>query len=157
MTGATLLGDGRVVLILNLPELVRDVFRPRAQVFEAGLEPSTEPRFSAKPVAQLQAATKMPNAPNAPLTVMVVDDSLSVRRVLSNRLTTAGWTPLQAKDGLDAFEQLQQMKLPPDLMLVDIEMPADGRLRIHQHAPQAAGLRQPAGHRVDLAGKPETP
>lgn len=121
-TGATLLGDGRVVLILNLPELVRDVFRPRPQAFDARKEPRTVSSATSRPLPQLPAA-KVPRPANAALTVLVVDDSLSVRRVLSNRLMAAGWTPLQAKDGLDALEQLQQMQAPPDLMLVDIEMP----------------------------------
>lgn len=121
-TGATLMGDGRVVLILNLPELVREVFRPRVQAFDPRKESRTTSASVTRPPAQLPAA-KAPSAAPATLTVMVVDDSLSVRRVLSNRLTAAGWTPLQAKDGLDALEQLQQMQVPPDLMLVDIEMP----------------------------------
>jgi chemosensory pili system protein ChpA (sensor histidine kinase/response regulator) len=121
-TGATLLGDGRVVLILNLPELVRDVFRPRGRAFDPRKEARPVPTNITKPPARLSAA-KAANAAPATLTVLVVDDSLSVRRVLSNRLTAAGWTALQAKDGLDALEQLQHMQAPPDLMLVDIEMP----------------------------------
>ncbi|MBI1761787.1 MAG: Hpt domain-containing protein [Acidobacteria bacterium] len=137
LTGATLLGDGSAVLILNLPELLREVFRPRA-AFELRAEPrlpvaaqSAAPRAIASPVITT-SAPKAVAAPvsvpvsaslTVPLTVMVVDDSLSVRRVLTNRLTSAGWNALQAKDGLDALEQLQQMTIPPDLLLVDIEMP----------------------------------
>mgnify|MGYP002381610687 FL=1 len=127
LTGATLLGDGAVVLILNVAELLRDVFRPRLPKLErAEARPVT-----VTPLPTPKASTPKPATPKAPaakavaapLTVMVVDDSLSVRRVLSNRLTTAGWSPLQAKDGLDALEQLQHMTIPPDLLLVDIEMP----------------------------------
>lgn len=132
LTGATLLGDGSAVLILNLPELLRGVFRPRAVTFETRTEsklsaatPLPVPKISAPFVASAPPVINVP-APRpaaAPLTVMVVDDSLSVRRVLTNRLTSAGWNPLQAKDGLDALDQLQQMTIPPDLLLVDIEMP----------------------------------
>jgi chemosensory pili system protein ChpA (sensor histidine kinase/response regulator) len=120
VTGATLLGDGRVVLILNLPELVREVFRPRAPVFDSWHLPRPADRVETWPAAQFRTGAK---PPDAPLTVMIVDDSLSVRRVLTNRLTAAGWHPLPAKDGLDALEQLQHMSAPPDLFLVDIEMP----------------------------------
>ncbi len=53
--------------------------------------------------------------------VMVVDDSLTVRRVTQKLLLREGWEVLLAKDGMDALEQLQAVT--PDLMLVDIEMP----------------------------------
>jgi chemosensory pili system protein ChpA (sensor histidine kinase/response regulator) len=52
---------------------------------------------------------------------MVVDDSMTVRRVTQRLLEREGYHVLMAKDGVDALEQLQGM--PPDLMLVDIEMP----------------------------------
>lgn len=54
---------------------------------------------------------------------MIVDDSLSVRRVVSKLVTHAGWQPLAAKDGIEALEILQQSSRIPDLILVDIEMP----------------------------------
>jgi len=57
------------------------------------------------------------------LKVLIVDDSVSVRRVLSNLIKAQNWTAMTAKDGLDAMEQLQRMPAPPDLMLVDVEMP----------------------------------
>lgn len=126
LTGATLLGDGSAVLILNLAELLRDVFRPRVATFEKRADtrpPATAQLPMPKVVVPPVINTPAPKPAAGPLTVMVVDDSLSVRRVLSNRLTSAGWNPLQAKDGLDALEQLQQMTIPPDLLLVDIEMP----------------------------------
>jgi chemosensory pili system protein ChpA (sensor histidine kinase/response regulator) len=52
---------------------------------------------------------------------MVVDDSLTVRRVTQRLLEREGYQVLLAKDGVDALEQLQTSV--PDLMLVDIEMP----------------------------------
>ena len=52
---------------------------------------------------------------------MVVDDSLTVRRVTQRFLTREGYQVMLAKDGVDALEQLQTVT--PDLMLVDIEMP----------------------------------
>ncbi|NIV31283.1 MAG: response regulator, partial [Anaerolineae bacterium] len=56
-------------------------------------------------------------------TVMVVDDSVSVRRVVSNLIKSAGWQPMAAKDGLEALEIMQHSAQTPDLILVDIEMP----------------------------------
>ncbi|MEF9944579.1 MAG: response regulator, partial [Burkholderiaceae bacterium] len=53
--------------------------------------------------------------------VMVVDDSITVRRVTQRLLERQGWEVLLAKDGVDALRQLQDVR--PDIMLVDIEMP----------------------------------
>ncbi len=52
---------------------------------------------------------------------MVVDDSLTVRRVTQRFLVREGYQVVLAKDGVDALEQLQA--ITPDVMLVDIEMP----------------------------------
>jgi chemosensory pili system protein ChpA (sensor histidine kinase/response regulator) len=53
--------------------------------------------------------------------VMVVDDSLTVRRVTQRLLTREGYQVVLAKDGVDALQHLQSVT--PDVMLVDIEMP----------------------------------
>jgi chemosensory pili system protein ChpA (sensor histidine kinase/response regulator) len=58
-----------------------------------------------------------------PYTILVVDDSLSMRHVLSTAVTKAGWNPLQARDGLEALEMVHRATRPPDLILLDIEMP----------------------------------
>jgi chemosensory pili system protein ChpA (sensor histidine kinase/response regulator) len=103
IAGATLMGDGSVVLILNPGELLYD-------------PPQGGRRGQAKPPT---ARDRQPDR----YTIMVVDDSLSVRRVVSNLIKSAGWQPVVAKDGLEALEMLQQMPRDPDLILVDIEMP----------------------------------
>ena len=54
-------------------------------------------------------------------TVMVVDDSLTVRRVTQRLLERQGYTVSLAKDGVDALRRMQETR--PDLMLLDIEMP----------------------------------
>ena len=54
-------------------------------------------------------------------TVMVVDDSLTVRKVTGRLLGRQGYQVVTAKDGVDALEQLGD--LMPDVMLLDIEMP----------------------------------
>ena len=103
MIGATLLGDGTVVPILNLPELY-------AKVRTETVGP-TAPRTPASP------------SKPAGLQVMIVDDSVSVRRVVSTMIKSQGWTPIQAKDGLDGLEQLQKSSTAPDAILLDVEMP----------------------------------
>ena len=54
---------------------------------------------------------------------MVIDDSLSVRRVTTNLLRLHGWDVLDAKDGVDALDQLANAETPPDVFLCDMEMP----------------------------------
>jgi chemosensory pili system protein ChpA (sensor histidine kinase/response regulator) len=99
VTGATVLGDGRVVLIINpVPLTLRAT--PALRAVEA------EPEISVVATAP---------------TVMVVDDSLTVRKITSRLLEREGYQVLTAKDGIDALEQMK--KHLPDLMLVDIEMP----------------------------------
>ena len=56
----------------------------------------------------------------APL-IMVVDDSLTVRKITSRLLSREGYQVVTAKDGIDALQQMQESM--PDVMLVDIEMP----------------------------------
>jgi chemosensory pili system protein ChpA (sensor histidine kinase/response regulator) len=102
VTGATLMGDGSVVLILNPAELLSQPARPRPPV-----------RTMVPGIYDVHQV----------LNVMVVDDSPSVRRVVSNLLRKVGWKAMLAKDGLDALEQLQQTATPPDLLLLDVEMP----------------------------------
>ena len=103
IAGATVLGDGQVVLILNPVALAS-----RAQVVSVQ---SAIPSMAA-PVATAVAALP---------TVMVVDDSLTVRKITSRLLTREGYQVILAKDGVDALEQL--LEVVPDVILSDIEMP----------------------------------
>lgn len=104
LSGATILGDGRVVLILDLLAHIRvqQSWLPRQQV--AGNEE-----------APAEAE------PQRPMLVMVVDDSVTVRKVTSRLLERHGMNVLTAKDGVDAMLLLDEHL--PDLMLLDIEMP----------------------------------
>jgi len=100
--GATLLGDGTVVLILNPADLIGE---------------SEEAIVVHAPAAWPAAAA------NEPYTVLVVDDSLSMRHVLSQAVKRAGWIPVPARDGVEALEIIHRSPRLPDLVLLDIEMP----------------------------------
>lgn len=101
--GSTFMGDGSIVLILNVAELLRDA-RPQA---------------TSRVVALPGPGPRVPEG----LDVLIVDDSFSVRRVVANVIRNAGWQPLLAKDGLEALEVLQGAARLPDTILLDIEMP----------------------------------
>ncbi len=102
--GSTILGDGRVVTILDVDDLVGQ------PVANSSIAP-----VSGK-VSQLP-----PTSSQAPQ-ILVVDDSYTIRQLLSMMLTRARYRVVQAKDGLDALEKLQN-GLDCSLAIVDIEMP----------------------------------
>ncbi|OWJ90745.1 hybrid sensor histidine kinase/response regulator [Pseudomonas sp. A46] len=106
ISGATILGDGRVVVILDLLATIRSRHAHLAQPL---------PRSAS--VAQLPAETDLVRPP----LVMVVDDSVTVRKVTSRLLERNGMNVLTAKDGVDAIALLQEQR--PDILLLDIEMP----------------------------------
>ena len=97
ISGATILGDGRIVLILDIAALVR----------------------TGAPVVEVRKAAPTP-ADDRPL-AMVVDDSITVRRVTERFLQRNGLRVVTAKDGLDAISVMADSK--PDIILLDIEMP----------------------------------
>lgn len=103
LSGATVMGDGSVVVILDVHALVR-----KAVAFVDALPLNHE-------------RTKALNAPRVQKTVMVVDDSVTVRKVTTRFLEREGYLVITAKDGVDALKILQDHT--PDLMLLDIEMP----------------------------------
>lgn len=106
MSGATILGDGRVVLILDMASMVRE------HLAKAGIEQIEE--------AVVQVATPAPVA-DSHLRVMVVDDSVTVRKVASRLLERHGMEVVLAKDGVEAMTKLQEVV--PSIILLDIEMP----------------------------------
>ncbi|OAD21297.1 Chemotaxis protein CheA [Candidatus Thiomargarita nelsonii] len=101
IAGATILGDGRVVLVLNMPIIVR--------------EESTLQSISSQRDAIVQAEKPVVK------TVMVVDDSITVRKVTASLLKRQGMEVITAKDGLDAVAKLRENI--PDLILLDVDMP----------------------------------
>jgi chemosensory pili system protein ChpA (sensor histidine kinase/response regulator) len=99
ITGATVMGDGKIVLIVNPVQMAnREVIVvSHARALEAEAADTTKP------------------------TVMVVDDSLTMRKVLGRTLEREGYQVVTAKDGMDALQLLQETR--PDIILLDIEMP----------------------------------
>tara|TARA_B100000497_G_scaffold7712_1_gene7826 strand:- start:1428 stop:7229 length:5802 start_codon:yes stop_codon:yes gene_type:complete len=117
ISGATVLGDGSVVVILDVLALVQSV-DAQAEVF-----------ISDEPLAD-DTGVK---------TVMIVDDSVTVRKVTSRLMERQGWKVVTAKDGLDAVEQLQDIY--PDIVLLDIEMPKMDGFEVLRTARRDARLK----------------
>jgi chemosensory pili system protein ChpA (sensor histidine kinase/response regulator) len=124
IAGATVLGSGDIVLILDPVPLAQRAIIDNARA--PRIVPSDAPEnmgavaemAASAPVA---AGTEPVQGLRTQPVVMVVDDSLTVRRVTQRFLAREGYQVVLAKDGVDALEQLQA--ITPDVMLVDIEMP----------------------------------
>lgn len=102
IAGATILGDGQVCLILDGQNIARQIQSTR--------------RYKL-----LNETIYRQRESDERRLIMIVDDSVTVRKVTSRLLERQGYDVVTAKDGVDAIEQLENIK--PDLMLLDIEMP----------------------------------
>ncbi len=119
ISGGTILGDGRVALILDLTALIRtDVVHTPAPEIATIEETNLEP--------------------GAGRLVMVVDDSITVRKVTGRLLERHGMHVITAKDGVDAVAQLQEQH--PDIMLLDIEMPRMDGYELARHMRSSEDL-----------------
>ncbi|MGK7294681.1 MAG: Hpt domain-containing protein [Candidatus Wenzhouxiangella sp. M2_3B_020] len=103
--GGTIMGDGQVVVILDVAPMIENALAERRLPGMVEVE---------------SVATEEEEAKRTPL-VMVVDDSITMRRVTSRILEHHGLEVITARDGVDAVDQLYERV--PDLMLLDIEMP----------------------------------
>jgi chemosensory pili system protein ChpA (sensor histidine kinase/response regulator) len=115
ISGATILGDGAVVMILDVFALTRSNTRGHTPVMA--------------PVSREEKR----------LVVMVVDDSITVRKVTTRLLERNGYKVLTARDGVDATGQLQGCT--PDIMLLDIEMPRMDGFELATHMRNDDRLR----------------
>ncbi len=116
VSGATILGDGRVVMILDVAPLLRGGVSMMGQI-EAMQQPTR----------------------SEGITVMVVDDSITVRKVTTRLLERNDMKVISAKDGVDAVARLQEHL--PDIMLLDIEMPRMDGFELATHIRNEARLR----------------
>jgi len=112
--GAATLGSGDVIPVLDLLYLLEQKVqsaKPKAQSPAEIQSPSFEDQ------------SKIQNPKSKILTVLVVDDSPSVRHLTSKVIKNASMKAIVAKDGLEALEILQNPAELPDVILTDVEMP----------------------------------
>ena len=122
MLGATILGDGAVTPVLDLPELMSGARGKAAQL---------------SAVAPLAADLEEPHLPMA----LVVDDSLSARRALVQVMEDAGYEVREARDGMEAAQLVQARR--PAIVLADMEMPRMNGIELTAHLrarPETADL-----------------
>ncbi|MBT4075798.1 MAG: response regulator, partial [Gammaproteobacteria bacterium] len=123
ISGASILADGLVVLILDINGLIRHgitsfgVTRVPVEIEEEMQQPETKSKK----------------------VVMVVDDSITMRRVATKLLNRNNYDVVTAKDGVDALAQLEDVN--PDVMLLDIEMPRMDGFELALHMKNEANYR----------------
>jgi chemosensory pili system protein ChpA (sensor histidine kinase/response regulator) len=115
ISGATILGDGRIVIILDIGALVRSEWRSR---------------FASQPLREKGDRRTF---------AMVVDDSITVRRVTQRLLERNGMRVITARDGMDAVTLLQDNV--PDVILLDVEMPRMDGYEVAAHVRNDPRLR----------------
>lgn len=126
VVGATILGDGSVAPVVDLLEL------PAMHLSQDEIEQQRQQRAR---IAALEAENY-----RAPLSALIVDDSLSARRTLAQFISDMGMEAYTAKDGFDAINVLKDKK--PSIMLVDLEMPRMNGLELTAHLRSREDTRE---------------
>ncbi|WP_071188796.1 response regulator [Trichormus sp. NMC-1] len=111
VAGATVLGDGRIMPIADVLEII-DIFQGKMskQIGGGSWQRKTAPSLPETLEAKIEP------------TVLIIDDSITVRELLSLTFTKAGYRVEQARDGQEAWDKLRS-GLPCDIVFCDIEMP----------------------------------
>ncbi|MEO1576750.1 MAG: response regulator, partial [Pseudomonadota bacterium] len=120
--GLSTLGDGSVVTVVDMPELLRRGSRVGSS---APVSTVDVPRHTTTKIPAVEAEE-----------ILIVDDSLSVRRSLQDMCEGAGFKPVLARDGLDAIQKLKKHR--PVAALVDLEMPNMNGLELTSHVRASA-------------------
>jgi chemosensory pili system protein ChpA (sensor histidine kinase/response regulator) len=109
--GATILGDGSVTPVLDIPELLRAPHEHRV-------------------VTKTSSTESVANGSKLPM-ILIVDDSLSQRRALEQILTDAGYRVHASRDGIEAVEWLAHSR--PEVVVTDLEMPRMNGIELAAH------------------------
>ncbi|WP_027268787.1 response regulator [Leptolyngbya sp. PCC 6406] len=129
IAGATVLGDGRVMPIADVLELI-DIAQGRVR------RESGSSLWSQDTGAPATEALPLKAEP----TVLIVDDSITVRELLSMSFNKVGYRVEQARDGQEAWEKLRS-GLPCDLVFCDIEMPRMDGLELLSRMQKDSSLK----------------
>ncbi|MBD2356985.1 response regulator [Tolypothrix sp. FACHB-123] len=129
VAGATVLGDGRIMPIADVLEII-DIFQGRMSKQTGG-------------IWQQKTTPPVPEVPSVKIdpTVLIVDDSITVRELLSLTFNKAGYRVEQARDGQEAWDKLRS-GLPCDIVFCDIEMPRCDGLELLSRIQKDNNLNQ---------------
>ncbi len=114
ISGGSIMADGQVVLVLDIPQIISDAMKARAGGSAATPAPERPAPLSRPPIEKKQVQGRKPSA-------LIVDDSLSIRKYLSSLLMQKGFQTGTARNGYEALELLNKGQF--DIMITDLEMP----------------------------------
>lgn len=121
LSAATITAEGSVMLILDVQALIR----------KASLPISAQSRLSGGTQPERVIQNPAPATKSIKPQILIVDDSVTVRKVTARMLQRQGYQAHVARDGVEAVEMLQTLR--PDLMLLDIEMPRMDGFEVATH------------------------
>ena len=128
VAGATVLGDGRIMPIADVLELID---------LSMGRSPRPVSPWKEEPIQMIPETAAVKSEP----TVLIVDDSITVRELLSMSFNKAGYRVEQARDGQDAWDKLRS-GLPCDIIFCDIEMPKMNGLELLERLQKDSALKE---------------
>ncbi|MEA5580057.1 response regulator, partial [Nodularia harveyana UHCC-0300] len=111
VAGATILGDGRIMPIADVLEII--------EIFQGRISKQNGSKLWQQPEEPIEPETTVEKIDP---TVLIIDDSITVRELLSLTFIKAGYRVEQARDGQEAWDKLRS-GLPCDIVFCDIEMP----------------------------------
>ncbi|HEY9643045.1 MAG TPA: hybrid sensor histidine kinase/response regulator, partial [Coleofasciculaceae cyanobacterium] len=151
LEGASILADGRLTPVIAVAELLQlKVFDPQQR---RNFSPEAPPQPNGEALRVLPASQQLPIQTPIPLvtlpqsqavskdldpTILIVEDSITTRQTLALSLQKAGYQVLQAKDGQEALDQLQQS--PVRLVICDLEMPRMNGFEFLSHCQRDPAL-----------------
>jgi len=123
IAGGSVLADGKVVLVLDVPQIVKEAYRLKETKAALKSEDLTDKdtALTGPPLAEARSKRLGQIIENRYPNVLVVDDSLSIRKFLAGILKEKGYEVEMAKNGYDALEKMNQRNF--DLIITDLEMP----------------------------------
>jgi chemotaxis protein histidine kinase CheA/ActR/RegA family two-component response regulator len=131
IAGATVLGDGRIMPIADVLELI-DLASGRLRKDSVTIWSRGD--------SEGAGIEEAPETPHEPL-VLIVDDSITVRELLSMTFAKAGYRVEQSRDGQEAWDKLRS-GLPCDIVFCDIEMPRMDGLELLSRLQKDENLSQ---------------
>jgi chemosensory pili system protein ChpA (sensor histidine kinase/response regulator) len=121
ISGGSIMGDGQVVLVLDIPQIIQDITKGGSAKTRAGVPASPGAASTAISPAAPRLRRETKRIEGRKPVALIVDDSLSIRKYLSSLLMQKGYITDTARNGYEALELLNKQEF--DIMVTDLEMP----------------------------------
>lgn len=120
-TGGSIMAEGRVVLVIDVPQIIQETLKAKPDTVYNEPVVSPRPKRDTKRISLKKKKDTQKIIEDRKPSILVVDDSLSIRKYLNGILTKKGFSISTARNGLEALDLLKDKKF--DLIITDLEMP----------------------------------